>query len=323
MIERSVASPLRVDGGGDGGTMRKATWATAAFCLLLTLACSSASKNFGSATGRVLDSRTHKPVVGANVGDGVASARTDSAGRFALHDVPKIARLTVSAINYRSANAAASAHDTDIFLAPVPVTGMVRSGLTNLALVGASVQSGSLHSNSDAAGQFTLYGVGPGAKVAVSAKGYLPTATTFGDTRTASVTLKPTDATLRARDLPLIKSIWRNNSDAWGDGGNAGQVAATAFDTANNYPGVDGNLAKCDPDRSAGYTEEYVLDESSVQRDDGWVMTFGALRGQTPKGRIYIMKVTTSFSNGLPQQLDELHVTLLDGKPYFFYFCDA
>jgi signal peptidase I len=73
---------------------------------------------------------------------------------------------------------------------------------------------------------------------------------------------------------------------------------------------------------AAGYSEEYVLDTSSVERNDGWVMNFGSLKGQTPKGRVYIMKVTTSFNASTqPQQLNEVHVAILNGRAYMFSAC--
>ncbi len=101
----------------------------------------------------------------------------------------------------------------------------------------------------------------------------------------------------------------------------AGQASVDTWIAANNHPGVDPNYSRRGTSLPSGYTEEYVLDQPSVQRDDGWVMNFGALRGQVPKARVYITKVTTSFSNGSPEQLDEVHVSILDGKAYVFYYC--
>ncbi len=51
-------------------------------------------------------------------------------------------------------------------------------------------------------------------------------------------------------------------------------------------------------------------------------MNFGSLKGQTPKGRVYIMKVTTSFNASTqPQQLNEVHVAILNGRAYMFSAC--
>jgi hypothetical protein len=89
-----------------------------------------------------------------------------------------------------------------------------------------------------------------------------------------------------------------------------------------NYTGVETDFRGCYPEGVAdGYGEEYVLDQASVARDDGWVMRFGELKGQVPKGRLYIMKVTTSFWDGTPQQLDEVHVSIIDGKAFGFAAC--
>src|SRR5205085_10098388 len=111
----------------EGGMMPKATEALAALMITaIIVACGGSSKNFGSVTGRVIDSRSHKPVVGARVSDGVGDAQTDSTGRFALREVPKISRLVVSARNYRDASASPSLRESDIGILPLPTKGAVR-----------------------------------------------------------------------------------------------------------------------------------------------------------------------------------------------------
>jgi hypothetical protein len=294
----------------------------AAVIAIVAVGCGGSSQNYGSVTGRVIDARTHKPVAGARVSDGPLDAVTDATGLFVIRAVPRTSTLVVSAKNYRSATRQPSPSAGDISVTPVPVRGVVSSGLTRQGLAGATVVAGATPTKAAAGGRFALYGVGPGTKLFISASGYIGATATVSVSRSVSVSLKPTDATLLANDMPLIKAVWRDNSDAWGDGGNTGQASVDAWITAHNYPGVDPNYARCDRTLPTAYSEEYVLDQSSVQRNDGWVMTFGPLKGQVPKGRIYIMKITTSYSDGSPQQLDEVHVSILDGKPYVFYHCE-
>lgn len=301
---------------------RRASVLFLAFSIALAaVGCGGDSKNYASVTGRVIDARTHKPVAGARVSDGLHDATSGATGSFLLDAVPKTSVLAVSAKNYRSATNQPAPNTGDITIAPIPVMGVITSSLTRQGLAGATVAAGTARTKTGAGGRFTLYGAGPGTKLAVSAAGYSAASVAIGTSRSVSVSLTPTAATLLANDMPTIRAVWRANSDAWGDGGNAGQSSVDRWITANNYPGVDANYARCDRSLPAGYTEEYVLDQSSVQRDDGWVMTFGPLKGQLPKGRIYIMKVTTSYSDGSPERLDEVHVSILDGKPYVFYRC--
>ncbi len=130
-----------------------------------------------------------------------------------------------------------------------------------------------------------------------------------------------------AADLPLIKAFFRTQSDSWADPA-GDHESAFAWLLAHDYPEIGVTEEQCrdflgDRATTPEYIEEWVLDESSVERDDGWVMPFQPLKGQVPKGRIYIAKVTRTINGyGAPEvSTNELHVTIRDGKPYGFIVC--
>lgn len=160
----------------------------------------------------------------------------------------------------------------------------------------------------------------------------ITTTTTVPATTTTSLSADQLRANELAADLPPIKKLWRDGSDAWTT---TDALAGFRAMVEANYPTLRYSAEQCRQATAAedgelppaGYQEEYILDEASVERDDGWVMKFGpsGVRGTVPKGRIYIMKVTsTTDGEGVipSSETQEVHVTILDGKAYRFVICN-
>jgi hypothetical protein len=283
-------------------------------CGALLLVGCSGSNSFSKVAGVVIDARTGRPLANAKVvvqGEPAITSTTNSAGSFTLTKVPKKSAIVVGVPHYSPAKAVAARDVGTIRVAPSPVTGRLLSNL-DLAGVGGTVRTPAGTFASKPNGTFVIYGVGIGDTFTASAPGYAPQRAKVA--RNTTVVLSAMPATALAHDLPAIKQVWRDESDSWSNGGPDGALSYLSFADAHNYPGVA-------PQGVAAYSEEYVLDAASVDHDDHWIMDFGSLKGQTPSGRTYIMKLTTSYTNGSPEQLDEVHVTILNGKPYMFQGC--
>lgn len=70
---------------------------------------------------------------------------------------------------------------------------------------------------------------------------------------------------------------------------------------------------------------EVVVDESTIERDDGWPLPSGPNAGTVPAGRIYIFAGTfTNAGDGmeLNEQTFEAHALVAsDGMASFFFGC--
>jgi hypothetical protein len=143
---------------------------------------------------------------------------------------------------------------------------------------------------------------------------------------TSTTTVEQARAAELAGDLKLIKAFYRAASDSWGDPSNNHQTAVD-WTVAHDYPGLV-TAAQCrknaeDRLSEPNYREEYVLDVNSVERDDGWMVPAPPMKGQTPQGRIYIVKLTVSREGYGPTEssTDEVHITILNGAAYDFITC--
>lgn len=268
---------------------------------------------------------------GALVTAGTVKARSASDGRFDLKDVEKGARVAVSATNFDGASIA-SAQTVNVKLVPIPVTGTVTSSFTKKPLE-ATVTSGRVATKVDATGRFTLYGAGPADTLAISASGYQPLSVAITSERVVAAVLHPTSATVLAHDVPLIRLLFRNETDSWFESVDAG-VAQLITDA---YPGLGLTPAACraslwiDSSKPIDYVppdyqEEFVLDASSIARDDGWRINWDTpLKGQVPKGRIYSMNVTsTVLTKAIAQEPASqvlVHVTIIEDHAYDFTTC--
>jgi hypothetical protein len=154
-----------------------------------------------------------------------------------------------------------------------------------------------------------------------------PTTTTVTTT-----TMMPTTTTLSLEELEqeqydadvvLIKKLWRDYSDSWDGGVDAGYE----YLAKNNYPAYE-----CEVDDyrklwvfSDGYSNEVIVDEDTIERDDGWAIPGTDIGGgQVPDGRVYIMRMSVILRTpGYdPDASDtEGHVTVGNQGAQFFIEC--
>jgi hypothetical protein len=300
-------------------------WGAAVIIVGLS-ACSHASKDFGTVTGKVVDSRSGKPVAGVSVRAGAIKAVTATSGVYTLHAVPKTSALSFAKADYVDASSSAAPEVASVRLRPIPITGHVRSTLTSRGLK-AQLSLATAKATADANGNFTMYGVGPGDHVQVAADGYTTTGFDVPNHRVLSVVLYPTVSTERAYDLPGIEALWRDFTASWGTGGRAGSTANWAFVLAHDYPHMGANCVKAAAifpvNTPRGYAESYTLDVGSVRRFNNWLVSFGGDVNDIPLGRTYVMNLTTSFTDGTPSRTNEVHVALYNGQPRMFVDCSA
>lgn len=147
-----------------------------------------------------------------------------------------------------------------------------------------------------------------------------PTTTTTLPTTT---TLSPEDvaAAEYESDVQAIKQLWRRYSDSWFGGVEAG----IQYMTDHNYPAegcIYADFEALYSDAGEGYQEEVVIDEATIERDDGWPIPGGQAAGTVPDGRIYIMSAMITYSEpGFESAAEtlELHATV-DGEDVSFFF---
>lgn len=127
-------------------------------------------------------------------------------------------------------------------------------------------------------------------------------------------------------DVELIVDLWKRQTTAWIPGFDAG----IEFWVAHNYPDMGCTFTDYLSSRFPqgpvdGLIVERVADPESVELDEGWRIPGGRLEGDVAKGRVYEVTVESRrFQAGQPTpepERIELHVTILDGEPYFFLGC--
>jgi hypothetical protein len=116
--------------------------------------------------GRVLDGRTRRPVVGAEVRSGALRALSAEDGRFKLGDVEPDKRVVVSAPRYRTKRLRPS-ESLLVQLEQLQAVIEVTSGLTGEGL-SAKIDGPYLVEKTES-GAFRVYGAGPGDTVRVGA----------------------------------------------------------------------------------------------------------------------------------------------------------
>ncbi len=162
--------------------------------------------------GKVIDKLTGQPVAAAHLRTDGMSATTGTDGAFRMEGVATDATLRVSARYYASAQAKAATAPMTVQLTPIPVHISVTSALTGRPLAGSLTTPAGPAVALAADGTATLYRIGPGEKVTVTAAGYRPASAVIGSGNAATVKLAPTAATVssqllawdRARDYQAI-----------------------------------------------------------------------------------------------------------------------
>lgn len=137
--------------------------------------------------GTIVDSRTNKPVSGAHLNAVGVHETTNAKGAFSVLDLKRGTRLRISAENYRHVEVEATADPIRITLRPIPVTGRVTSSFTGKG-IGASVR-GKEVAKTRTDGVFTVYGVGPGDTLTITAFGHQPKKVIVSAKRKVNATL--------------------------------------------------------------------------------------------------------------------------------------
>lgn len=152
-----------------------------------------------TARGTVIDRLTGQPVAAASLQGGGKSATTNAHGEFQVADIATDTTLRVNARYYAPAEVKAAQEPMTVRLAPVPVPVVVTSALTGKPLPATLVMPNGNHMRTRADGTATLYRIGPGENVTVTAARYLSAHPAVGADHAVTVALAPTLPTVRAQ----------------------------------------------------------------------------------------------------------------------------
>lgn len=142
--------------------------------------------------GLVVDAETGKPVSGAQVQAGGATAPTGADGRYRLQGVPAGATVAIIAPGYaRVQQALGQTTSFDARLQSDVLTGLVTDQYSAAPIGGAQVKAGSATATTGADGRYRLEGVSGNATVVLSAGGYAPITQTLQKLAPLDVALRP------------------------------------------------------------------------------------------------------------------------------------
>lgn len=150
-----------------------------------------------------------------------------------------------------------------------------------------------------------------------------PTSTINPPTTTTTPDQAVIDALEHEADADLIVQLWRDYSDSWAGGADAGfQFMADNIHPAEGCTKEELQDYYIWPD---GTSDEVVAMRDTIQRDDGWTISGGEGDGQVPEGRIYTLQIQGSNSipgEGTEEYVAEIHTSIVDGRPLFFFACE-
>jgi hypothetical protein len=152
-----------------------------------------------TARGTLIDRLTGQPVAGASVHGGGKSAIANARGKFQVNGIAAGTVLRVRACYYTPAQMTAAQAPVTVRLAPVPVPVTVTSALTGKPLPATLVLPNGDRVQARADGTATLYRIGPGQTVTVTAARYLPAHSAVGTDHMVKAALAPTLSTMRAQ----------------------------------------------------------------------------------------------------------------------------
>lgn len=132
----------------------------------------------------------------------------------------------------------------------------------------------------------------------------------------------PRDRAEYESDVALIKDLWAGFSDSW----SAGREAGYAYVAAHNHPALDCSLGDY-----AAYIEQlpdpfaWRLDlyDSTIERDDEWVVSVPGGDELVPDGRVYVHRGRSTYTGDFPTETreNESHSAVIDGEAFFFFPC--
>jgi hypothetical protein len=151
----------------------------------------AAAQPLVTAKGTMLDSMTERPVVAAAVAAGAArSTRTDARGAFQLPGLRPDTSLAIRARDYAPTTVAAGGEPLSVRLTPIPVSVRVTSALTGHPLRATLSLPDRSRVAVNAFGAATVYRVGPGDPVTVSAANHRQTTVSVAPDRTVRANLQ-------------------------------------------------------------------------------------------------------------------------------------
>jgi thermitase len=137
----------------------------------------------GRISGQVTDAQNGSPIVGAAVSDGTRTTTTDTAGTYAIVDVPPGAYQVIASregyqsssltVTVLSGTTGAANFSLSQIIVPGSITGSVIDARDGLPIVGTTVSDGTRTALTDGAGTYTINSVPPGScQVVASKEGY-------------------------------------------------------------------------------------------------------------------------------------------------------
>lgn len=142
--------------------------------------------------GTVKDAETGKPVAGATVKAGAASATSADDGTYRLEGIPAGATVLVSAPGYAVVEQPLDRNTTwDATLQSNVLTGLVTDAYTGKPVAGATVKAGSASATSADDGSYRLEGISGKVDVELSAAGYSVVTQTIDKLAPLNVSLRP------------------------------------------------------------------------------------------------------------------------------------
>jgi hypothetical protein len=157
---------------------------------------SGAPTGNGNLHGVVTDALTEQPVVAASIIAGGEHTTSDRSGVFVLRHPLAGSPLEISAPNYTTTTNTVTGDGLVLSLAPLPVRVTVLSSMTGAPLAATVEEFDVATAATDSTGVGTIYRVGPGDHLTVSAAGYHARLVDVDSSRTATAILEPTAETL-------------------------------------------------------------------------------------------------------------------------------
>lgn len=149
-----------------------------------------------------------------------------------------------------------------------------------------------------------------------------------GCSNSSTESTKPSTVTTQ-QAKQLIRTLFYERQQAW----NSGTQAGLDFDSAHNYPGAFDSAASAECAKKGQLVENKYFNSTSVDLntfsiDENWQgpklkYQDYLFSGKKPRGQTFIVTGSTSSSDinhPLSESIStDFHVTVLEGKPYFFF----
>ena len=131
-------------------------------------------------------------------------------------------------------------------------------------------------------------------------------------------------------DVRLLLDLWEGHTASW----SGGIASGVGYVVTHNYPGLGYTTDEClayvrdQLGWQDGGGEQVVVDVGTIARDDdwGWTLPPGTPEaGQRPAGRIYVLSVDATTSNGAGASETftyNAHAAVVGSAAYYFWVCE-